>query len=173
MKTLKVGTKTIVYRDHDCVIKVGPKDNITWEATILNRLKGVENIPRVLGVTHPIGGGRDTLVLVMTEVPGRPMFGKMDRDLFIKIANLVKEINEAGVAHLRLTPDHILCDGENVGLVGFSGAAIMESYVPTHSPDVCGFIDNTKVSLRSPGIPAVMGSLQGISITQLVEEERE
>lgn len=173
MKTLKIGKKTIVYKDHDCIIKVGPRGSIMWEAEVLNKLRKVSGVPRVLGVTQPIGGARDSLVLVMTEVPGRSLVGKIDRSLFINLANTIKEINEAGVAHLRLTPDHILCDGTKIGVVGFSGAAMMDSYAPTHSPDVCGEIDHSKVKLRSPSVPKVMGSLQGITMTQLYEEERE
>ena len=112
MKTLKTSGKTTVYKDHDAIMKVGPRKQILHEAEVLRRLIGLKNVPQLLGVSPLIGGESDFLVLTMTEVEGRPQIG-----------TLMDEMKKRGVVVNKIEEDNILNDKDTIGLVGFMSRA--------------------------------------------------
>lgn len=113
MKTIKKSGKTTVYKDHDAIIKVGPKEQILHEAEVLRRLKGMKNVPQLLGVSELIGGDSEFLVLTMTEVEGSPAIGEILGEMASR-GVIVNELHEDG---------NILNCGDTVGLVGFMSRA--------------------------------------------------
>lgn len=112
MKVMKRSSTTTTYKDHDAIIKVGPRKQILHEAEVLRRLAGIKNVPQLLGVSELIGESSEFLVLTMTEVEGRPA-----------ILALLDEMRSRGVIVDKLEEENILNDRDSIGLVGFMSRA--------------------------------------------------
>ncbi len=121
MKTIKTTKKTTVYKDHDAVIKIGPRETILHEAEVLRRLADLDFVPKLLSVSEVINGPSDQLTMVMTEVEG-----VISSDA-PSIDDKLIAMEERGVI-----PPYdvdVISDGSKVGIVGFMSRAKLKEEV--------------------------------------------
>ena len=138
MRTILETPERGIYVDGDSLIKTGPADSLEREAYILGLLVGVRGVPRVRSFSTSLGGKRKTLM--MDLMPGEPV-DRLRDGMLAQIGSMVAMLYDAGVAHMRLRPEHVLYGNGVVSLVGFSKASVLRCNPMARwglSPDVTG-----------------------------------
>jgi len=157
-----------VIRDYETVIKTASRDAICWEASILKALDGVAGVPHVRGKASSMGS-EDTVTLVMDLMPGELLSKGLKgdyRDVMSQLYVILWNVYAAGVAHMNVTPDNVLCSDDGVvSLIGFSGAAFIEPNPLDRfraSPDMVG--GNNGFTLTGPN-KTVSGSFASLVVS--------
>lgn len=162
--SIKVLTDKVI-KDSETVIKTASRDAICWEASILGALEGVDGVPHVRGKTNSMGS-EDTMTLVVDLMPGVPLSSGVKHDprhVMSQLYTILWNVYAAGVAHMNVTPDNVLCSEDGtVSLIGFSGAAFIEPNPIDRfrsSPDVTGI--NNGFTLTGPN-KTITGSFSSL-----------
>lgn len=176
MKLIKKNGYTI-YEDNGSILKVGPHEAIRWEAHVLDVLKGIHGIPQVQSVSTTMGKASESC-LIMDLMPGQslpPHSLGSSKAVLASLYSIITSMYMRGVAHRRLTKEHILVnDLGAVSVIGFSKAGFLDQY-PLHlvntSPDFIGQPHKFKVT--GPQGPLTEGEGCYNHIVSLLSSTRE
>lgn len=149
MKVIIETPEKCIYADGQTIIKTGTAEALDWEVQILETLSRVHGVPHIRGFTTTMGGSRRTLI--MDLLPGEALKAPKG-PVFQQVLNVLAAVYEAGIVHMRVTPENVFYGDGIISLIGFSKASILESNpmeLFNKSPDMTGYVDSP-FKLRGP-----------------------